>query len=174
MMSIARARKAAIIPILLGLSTITAVAAEPNGCAAFKWPIDRERASFSAPDRTQLHSGQTLDARPSGAIVLSLKPAADAALPKQPGRSSAPERFAGFFRVKQVGTAGSYTVALSAAGWVDAVESDHVLKPTGFSGAPTCDGIRKLVRYELSGGELLLQLSGISTSTITLTILPVE
>lgn len=174
MMSIARARQAAIILILLGISTITAGAAEPSGCAAFKWPIDRERANLTAPDKTQLASGQTLDALPTRAIVLALKPAAEASLPKPPERGSAPERFAGFVRIKQVGKAGTYTVALPAAAWIDAVQADRTLKPSGFSGATDCEGVRKLVRYEFGAGELLLQLSGISSETIALAILPVE
>ncbi|WBU31272.1 hypothetical protein OOZ54_07190 [Rhodopseudomonas palustris] len=174
MMSIARARQAAIILIFLGLSTIAASAAEPSGCAAFKWPIDRERASLSATDKTQLASGQTLDALSTRAIVLSLKPAAEATLPKAPERSSAPERFAGFVRIKQVDKAGTYTVALPSPAWIDAVQAGHTLKPSGFSGATDCTGIRKMVRYELSAGELLLQVSGVSTETIALAILPVE
>lgn len=174
MMSIARARQAAIILILFALSTTTALAAEPSGCAAFKWPADRERASLNASDRTQLASGQTLDALPNRAIVLSLKPAAEASLPKSPERSSAPERFAGFVRIKQVGNAGAYTVALSTPAWIDAVQGEHGLKPSGFSGATNCEGVRKLVRYQLSAGELLLQISGVSSETIALAILPVE
>ncbi|PZA13573.1 hypothetical protein DNX69_04225 [Rhodopseudomonas palustris] len=174
MMSIAHARQAAIILILFGLSTATALAAEPNGCAAFKWPVDRERASLTASDRMQSASGQTLDALPNRTIVLSLKPAADASLPKPPERSSAPGRFAGFIRIKQVSEAGTYTVALSTAAWVDAVQGDQPLKPSGFRGATNCDGVRKLVRYQLSAGELLLQISGVSAETIALTIMPVE
>ncbi|WP_338111538.1 hypothetical protein [Rhodopseudomonas palustris] len=173
-MSIARARQAAIIPILLTLSSTIAMAAEPSGCAAFKWPIDRERASLTASDRMLLTSGQTLDTLPTRSIVVSLKPSAEAALPKSPERGIAPERFAGFIRIKQVGNAGIYTVALAAAGWIDAVQGDQMLKPSGFSGATDCDAVRKLVRYEFTAGELLLQISGVSTETIALAILPVE
>jgi len=61
-----------------------------------------------------------------------------------------------------------------SGGWVDVVQDGRTSKPTAFSGATDCEGLRKLVRYELAAGELLLQISGVSADTITLAILPAD
>ena len=87
---------------------------EPSGCAAFKWPIDRERALLTA-EPASVASGAELQAVPATAIALKLHPAADAALPAPPERAPAPDRYAGFVRIKQIAKAGTYTIALSAA-----------------------------------------------------------
>lgn len=168
-----RARRGAIILLISALYPLAASAAEPSGCAAFKWPIDRERALLTA-EPASVASGAELQAVPATAIALKLHPAADAALPAPPERAPAPDRYAGFVRIKQIAKAGTYTIALSAAGWVDVVQDGRTLKPTGFSGATDCDGIRKLVRYELGAGEMLLQISGVNADTAHFAILSVD
>ena len=55
---------------------------------------------------------------------------------------------------------GTYTVSLSAGGWVDVVQDGHSLKPRAFSGATDCDGIRKTMKYELSASPFVLQITG--------------
>jgi hypothetical protein len=42
-------------------------AEEPSGCDKFKWPIERERAALTAPDRAKLVSGGQLAALPAPA-----------------------------------------------------------------------------------------------------------
>lgn len=151
----------------------TAAAAEPEGCAAFKWPIERERAALAATP-TALESASVLPALPASALRLTLKPAAEAALPLHPERSAAADRFAGFLRITQVAEPGVYVVALSAGGWVDVVQDGRALRPIAFSGATGCDGIRKLVRYQLGSGEAILQISGVADDVIALAVLPVK
>jgi hypothetical protein len=160
--------------VALVMSIGAASAAEPSGCAAFKWPVDRERAVLTGAEALQLASGAELDGIPAKAMALKLRPATDAALPTAPERPPATDRFAGFVRIKQVAKPGTYTIALSAGGWIDAVHGERTLKPTGFSGATDCDGVRKLVRYDLAAGDLLLQVSGVAADTITFALLPVE
>ena len=41
--------------LLLGAAPAWA-AEEPSGCDKFKWPIERERAALTAPDRAKLAS----------------------------------------------------------------------------------------------------------------------
>jgi hypothetical protein len=50
----------------------------------------------------------------------------------------------------------------------------HQLKPTAFSGATDCDGIRKTMKYDLSTSPLVLQVSGAKEDSITIAILPSE
>jgi hypothetical protein len=149
-------------------------AEEPSGCDKFKWPIERERAALTAPDRVKLTTGGELAALPSTGMTLALRPPADAKLPTPPERAPKDGTFAGFASIKTAPKAGLYTVSLSAGGWVDLVQDGHFLKPKGFSGATDCDGIRKTMKYDISASPLVLQVSGTREDSISIAILPAE
>ncbi|MFY9955803.1 hypothetical protein [Bradyrhizobium sp.] len=160
---------------LLVLSAAPAwTAEEPSGCDKFKWPIDRERAALTAPDRVKLASGAELAAIPATGMTLALTPPADAKLPTPPERAPKEGTFAGFASIKGAPKAGLYTVSLSAGGWVEVVQDGHLLKPKAFSGATDCDGIRKALKYEFSASPFVLQISGIKEDSISIAILPAE
>jgi hypothetical protein len=162
------------IALLLLSAAPVRAAEEPSGCDKFKWPIDRERAALTAPDRVKLASGAELAALPATGMTLTLTPPADAKLPTPPERAPKEGTFAGFASVKSAPKAGLYTISLSAGGWVDVVQNGHILKPKGFSGATDCDGIRKTMKYELSASPLVLQISGTKEDSISIAILPTE
>lgn len=149
-------------------------AEEPSGCDKFKWPIERERAALTAPDRAKLSSGGELAALPTSGITLALVAPADAKLPTPPERAPKDGTFAGFASIKTAPKPGLYTVSLSAGGWVDVVQDGHFLKPKAFSGATDCDGFRKTMKYELSASPLVLQVSGTKDNSISIAILPTE
>src|ERR1700744_4881210 len=88
-------------------------AEEPSGCDKFKWPIDRERAVLTAPDRVKLNSGSDVAAMPSTGITLSLVAPSDAKLPSPPERAPKDGTTAGFANVKAASKAGTYTISLS-------------------------------------------------------------
>ena len=159
--------------LLLGAAPAWA-AEEPSGCDKFKWPIERERAALTAPDRAKLSSGSEQAALPSSGITLALVAPADAKLPNPPERAPKEGTFAGFTSVKSAPKAGLYTVSLSAGGWVDLVQDGHFLKPKAFSGATDCDGIRKTMKYELSAAPFVLQVSGTKENSVSIAILPTE
>jgi hypothetical protein len=142
---------------------------EPSGCDKFKWPIDRERAALTAPDRPKLVSGAEIAA--PAAMTLALRPPGDAALPSPPERASKEGTLAGFANFKNPPKAGVYTVSLSAGAWVDVVQDGHLLKPKAFSGATDCDGIRKTMKYELSASPFVLQISGAREDSISAAVL---
>jgi hypothetical protein len=168
-------RAPAIVALVLLASAAPAWAAEePSGCDKFKWPIDRERAALTAPDRAKLVSGGELNALPPTGVTLTLRPPADAKLPTPPERAPKEGTFAGFASIKTAPKAGLYTISLSAGGWVDVVQDGHFVKPKGFSGATDCDGIRKTMKYELSASPLVLQVSGTKADSISIAILPTE
>ena len=124
--------------VLLG--TIPASAAEePSGCDKFKWPIERERAALTAPDRLKIASGDDLKPALPVAAIVSLRPAAEANLPTTPERIPAANTFSGFAVFKNALPPGRYTINLSAAGWADVVQDGHFLKPKAFSGATDCE-----------------------------------
>jgi hypothetical protein len=157
------------------LAAAPALAAEePSGCDKFKWPIDRERAALTAPDRAKLTSGAELTALPSTGITLALVAPTEAKLPTPPERAPKDGTFAGFANVKTAPKAGIYTISLSAGAWVDVVQDGHFLRPKAFSGATDCEGIRKTMKYELSDKPFVLQISGIKDNWISIAILPSE
>lgn len=159
---------------VLSLSATPALAAEePSGCDKFKWPIERERAALTAPDRAKLASGSEQAAPPASAITLGLLAPADAKLPTPPERAPKDGTFAGFTSIKTA-KAGLYTVSLSTGAWIDLVQDGHFLKPIAFSGATDCDGIRKTMKYELSDKPFVLQVSGAKDNSLSIAILPAQ
>ncbi len=167
-------RTAVLLALVLFGAAPAWAAEEPSGCDKFKWPIDRERAALTAPDRVKLASGGELAALPATGMTLALQAPSDAKLPTPPERAPKDGTFAGFASVKTAPKAGLYTVSLSAGGWVDLVQDGHFLKPKAFSGATDCDGIRKTMKYELSASPLVLQVSGTKDNSISIAILPTE
>jgi hypothetical protein len=168
-------RRPPVLVALLLLGGAPALAAEePSGCDKFKWPIDRERAALTAPDRAKLTSGNELAALPAGGFTLALATPADAKLPTPPERAPKEGTFAGFASFKTAPKAGLYTISLSSGAWLDVVQDGHLLKPKAFSGATDCDGIRKTVKFELSASPFVLQISGAKENSISVAILPSE
>ncbi|OAF17105.1 hypothetical protein [Bradyrhizobium neotropicale] len=167
--------RALTILAALSLGATSALAAEePSGCDKFKWPIERERAALTAPDRAKLVSGSEQVALPSSAVTLTLVAPADAKLPTPPERAPKEGTFAGFASFKTAPKAGLYTVSLSAGAWVDLVQDGHFLKPVAFSGATDCDGIRKTMKYELAAQPFVLQISGAKDNAVSIAILPTQ
>jgi hypothetical protein len=167
-------RKSLVAALLLLTVAPAWAAEEPSGCDKFKWPIERERAALTAPDRAKLSSGNELAALPSSGITLALVAPADAKLPTPPERAPKEGTFAGFTSFKTAPKAGLYTISLSAGGWVDVVQDGHFVKLKSFSGATDCDGIRKTMKYELSASPFVLQVSGTRENAISIAILPTE
>jgi hypothetical protein len=151
-------RKSLVAALLLLTAAPAWAAEEPSGCDKFKWPIERERAALTAPDRAKLSSGNELAALPSSGITLALVAPPDAKLPTPPERAPKEGTFAGFTSFKTAPKAGLYTISLSAGGWVDVVQDGHFVKPKAFSGATDCDGIR----------------SGTRENAVSIAILPTE
>ena len=166
-------RKFLLVAFLLAAAPAQA-AEEPSGCDKFKWPIDRERAALTSPDRAKLTSGSELAALPTTGVTLALVAPTEAKLPTPPERAPKDGTFAGFASVKTAPKAGIYTISLSAGAWVDVVQDGHFLKPKAFSGATDCDGIRKTMKYELSNQPFVLQISGTKENSISIAILPAE
>ena len=165
-------RASLLIALVLFGTAPAGAAEEPSGCDKFKWGIERERAALTAPDRVKLASGGELAALPSTGMTLGLRAPAQAKLPSPPERAPKEGTFAGFATFTSPPKAGTYTVSLSAGGWVDLVQDGHVLKPKAFSGATDCDGIRKTMKYEIGAGPFVLQVSGTKEDSISIAILP--
>jgi hypothetical protein len=164
-------RTALIIAFAL-LGSEPAWAEDPSGCDKFKWPIERERAALTSPDRIKLASGAELAALPSTGITLSLSAPNEAKLPSPPERSPKEGTFAGFATFKNALPPGRYTVSLSAGGWIDLVQDGQFLRSVTSSGVRDCDGIRKSVKFEIPPKPFVLQISGVADNSINLAIMP--
>ena len=163
--------RAPLAIILTLLAAAPAFAAEePSGCDKFKWNIDHARAALTAPDRAKLNSGSELAILPASAVTISLIAPADAKLPMPPERAPKEGTFAGFAKFPAVPKAGSYTISLSSGAWIDLVQDGHSLKPTAFSGATDCEGIRKTVKFDLSASPFVLQISGVRENSLAIVI----
>src|SRR5260370_17492440 len=86
-------------PLLVTLLLLVApayAADEPSGCDKFKWPIERERAALTAPDRFRIASGANLNPALPVAAVISLRPSAQANLPTTPERKPPANTFSAY------------------------------------------------------------------------------
>ena len=152
------------------LVATAALAQEPVGCDKFKWPVDREMAALRAPDLKKLPSGADVAAQPFAATI-ALRPPQEARLPMPPERAPKDGTFAGFVSFKGL-PAGLYSVSLSAPAWLDVAQNGHFLKPKTFGGVQGCDGIRKVVKFELTAEPFVLQISGAAADSIAGAVMP--
>ena len=150
-------------------------AKDMSSCAAFKWPLDKERAAFDAAGLEQVASGAARGAWKEQAFAWKLAPVADVAFTVPPrGRSkTGGARYGGTLIFDAPGHAGLYQVTLSGEGWIDVVQSGASLKSAGHSGAKNCPGLRKSVRFNLGAAPVVLQMSGVPAETIKVAISPV-
>jgi hypothetical protein len=157
--------------VLLGAIPASA-AEEPSGCDKFKWPIERERAALTAPDRLKIVSGDDLKPALPAAATIGLRPVAEANLPTTPERSPAANTFSGFTVLRSALPPGRYTINLSAAGWIDVVQDGQFLRSVTSSGVRGCEGIRKSVKFEIPAKPFTIQISGVEGNSISLAIVP--
>src|SRR5262249_30875807 len=148
--------RAAGLAALIAAFATHAAAQEPVGCDKFKWPVANETAALRG-DRQAL-SARVTDVTIPLAASLTLASVAEAALPKAPERAPKAGTFAGSIAFERI-DGGNYSIALSGPAWLDVIQNDQFLKPTTFSGVEGCAGIRKVVRFTLSPGPLLIQIS---------------
>jgi hypothetical protein len=150
-----------------------ALADEPHGCDAFRWPLEKERSALAAPAKSVVTNGGAL--RYGSASTLQLAPYADAALPHAPERTpKAAASFAGHFTLPAPAKPGVYKVTLAAAGWIDVVDNGSFLHPIAFSGAMDCEGARKSVKFDLPARPLDVQFSDVRDPSIAVIVTGAE
>lgn len=154
-------RPAALAGLLL-LAATGALAQEPD-CGRLAWNLDAERALLAA-------AGGVEQVDPPLARRLSLKPMADAALPKPPERAPrASQPFAAFTTVP-IPAAGLYRVTLDSEGWLDVIQDGAYRRADAFTGARDCPGLRKSVRFRLEAGEALVQVNRDSAGLVGIAV----
>ena len=148
-----------------------AAAEEPTGCAAFKWPLDRERAALADVNKLAIENGGGLAY--GVAATLKLAPLAAAGLPVAPERAPkfSPSN-AGHFALGAPARPGVYKITIASEAWIDVVDGGQYLHPKAFSGALGCEGARKSVKFELPARPVDLQFSGVRAGEIAAIVSP--
>jgi hypothetical protein len=149
-----------------------AQADEPKGCEAFKWPVQHDAGLLQASGKPILQSGAsaTIDGK---AFDLKLVDFDAAALPKPPERSPKIKPSQAGFLSFNASAAGAYQITISATAWIDIVQNGNYIKPSAFSGATDCPGVRKSVRVTLAASPFTLQISSTQGPSIGIVIAPV-
>ena len=151
-------------------SGLQAAKAQDEGCSKFAWSLTNEKTLFAAADRRRADAGAELILMPATAVVLNLKPAAQATFAMPPERKPRSESwFGGTLRLPAV-EAGSYQVTLSEEAWIDIVQEGRYARSIGSTGRSDCSGLRKSVRFELGNYPFVVQVSGVAAETITIAI----
>jgi len=162
-----------ILGLAATLAPALAAAEDASGCAAFKWPLEHERAALLASQKASVANGGALSY--DVASVLKLAPLADAGLPQPPERAPKfASSHAGHFTLAKPAKPGFYKITLAAPAWIDVVDGGKFLHPRGFSSAADCEGARKSVKFELPARPLDVQVSGVRESEISLIVSPAD
>jgi hypothetical protein len=162
-----------IVVVLIALVVASeAPAQEAIGCDKFKWPVERERTLLGSVS-IAAKSGEAVKDIP-GAVRMELRRLDEAALPFPPERAPRDAAsFAGYLRA-EIAKPGLYAVALTTNAWIDMIQNGVPVKTFDFSGVGGCEGIRKVVRFRLGTGPIVLQLSGNPSAAIAVAITPAE
>jgi len=147
-------------------------AQEPLGCDKFKWPVQKEMEALRAPNLKNVAAGSDVSAVPFAGTV-ALVALNDANLPKPPERAPKSDTFAGHLSVATA-AAGTYSISLSDAAWLDVLQDNRFLKPAAHSGVQGCEGIRKVVKFDLGSAPFIVQITGAPTERLNIAILPTE
>lgn len=156
-------------------SAVTAHAAPKGGCEILALPATTELSWMKADDPLVVTSAAKLAEIPAKAISVTLTSSETANLPMPPTRKpkeDAGKLFAGVVTFDNMPKAGTYQVSLSGPGWIDVVQEGKVLASGEHTSAADCDGIRKIVRFDIAEGPFAIMLSNVPSETIKLTLTP--
>lgn len=145
----------------------------PSGCAAFKWPLDKERKALESASLESIASGTARGAWKEQAFTLALQPDTEVPFTLPPTKRKKDDdkhRFGAIVAFAAPAKGGTYQVTLSGAGWIDLVQNGKALKPSDHSGAKDCPGLRKSVRFTVDAAPLVLQISGAPDQSIKIAI----
>lgn len=157
----------------MALAGSPSFAAGTGGCESFDFPLTTELQWMKADAVSNITSGATLAAPPTGAVAVTLEPTGQvkfAVPPTGKAKNKPEDSFAGLVTVSGVTEAGLYQVSLSGPGWVDVIQNGVALKSGAHTGKSDCEGLRKSVRFDLAAGPITIQLSDVPASQIRVTI----
>ncbi|PVM87404.1 homogentisate 1,2-dioxygenase [Caulobacter endophyticus] len=95
---------------------------------------------------------------PGQAYTATLSPTPDVAYAVQPEKPGGTVSKGGLFSLK-VETAGSYVIALGTGAWIDVLKDGAAQRSTAHGRGPACSTVRKMVTFDLTPGDYLIQIS---------------
>ena len=150
---------------------VQAHAQEPVGCDKFKWPLDKERATLTGTDLPKIVSGTAVPfpfpPAPSPPRHRSPTPSYRR---RQSRRRNRPTASLDSLQVPAPKRAGSYKITVSDPAWIDVIQAGKTVKSADFSGALSCEGVRKSVKFDLAAAQFAIELSSIKADEIKLAI----
>jgi hypothetical protein len=153
------------------IALLAPTSAAEDDCDKFAWPLAQQRILFAAAEKPTIKAGETLAAIPSNAFILRLQPGADAVFAMPPERKPRSERwFGGVIRFPAVDKPGIDQVTLSDEAWIDIVQDGRYARSVGSTGRSDCPGLRKSVRLDLGASPFVVQVSGVTSDSITVAI----
>jgi len=149
----------------------------PTGCAASKWPLDKERQAFEDAGIESISSGAARGGWKDQAFALTLQPETDVPYtlpPKKRKQNADGPRYGAIVAFAAPEKAGRYQVTISGEGWIDLVQQGAPLKSAGHSSVEDCPGLRKSVRFSVVDAPVVLQISSAPGQSIKVAIRPVD
>lgn len=156
---------------LAAITCVVAMAQPAQDCQSFAWPLERERAWFSAPNLPAVASGAKAELR---ALALKLRPMAEVEFAETPERAPRSPATFGATIDMAAPKPGLYQITLSDEAWIDVVQAGARLKSSAHSSSKGCSGLRKSVRFELGPEPFVVQISGASVDRLNLAIAPAD
>jgi hypothetical protein len=86
-----------------------------------------------------------------------------------PEKPAEPKSFGGTIRFT-VPEGGTYRIALGSAAWLDVVQSGKTVASVNHAHGPNCTGIRKLVDFPLTPGDVVLQIANSAKPEMTVLV----
>jgi len=115
------------------------LAAAWTAAASAQQSREPDSATADAAPVIALESGISLEGPPATTMVVTLAGLADAKLAAPPNCAPVdPASFAGFLRIGQMESAGTYEFTLSSAAWIDVIQDGRAIAPIGIDRAAQC------------------------------------
>jgi hypothetical protein len=137
-------------------------------CDHFKWPLEREKAWFAQAPKP-IEAGAEI-ALAEQAFQLGLKPSEAAGYLLPLKKPAAAGTYGGVVKVAAIAKAGTYEVTLSREAWVDVIQNQARAKSLNVSRQRDCETIRKSIKFERKTGPAALQISGVDSASIVVSL----
>jgi hypothetical protein len=157
--------------VALGTASLPAVAAD--GCDGFTWNVSHEREVFATPARpitAATAAGPTPTLEVDTLYDISLTPQDKVNFVMAPAKKAlADGAYAGMVKL-HIPMAGKYRVSMSDGFWIDVITDGRFAPTDDFTGSHECRAPRKIVQYPLPAGDLVLQFSNATSSSVKVTV----
>jgi hypothetical protein len=162
---------------LIGLVLTAALAGGNAGaqtpCEQFAWPVQREIEWLNSTNLPVVSSGATVAS--DGPFMLVLEPTSSVHYLVAPERTpKTANTLGGVVTIRAPTRPGMYQVTLGDEAWIDVVQNGRLVGSTAFTGKVGCKGVRKSVRFEISSGPVIIQISGAVSERLAVAVAPAD